>query len=1064
MTTLSFDWTRFKSEGLLFQHLCRELFEAEGLYVEERSEGGSDRGRDLEVFLDPNKKHEGSGEPDWWIECKSRIDKTVDPNDVTVNLAYAIIHHAKRLVFMTNSRLTHPARDIIRDFSRSTNRYFSTMTLQRDDLEAWIASNPEIYDDYFVKQPPVPRNPRARRKTTAVPVPVDIDYWITSTFRDDDPHLIARAKNFSFTEQQLRVDFGDTHRTIRLDPFTETECDLPISAAATPQPAFFLGDRPIAGQPRQQIDRLRRRIDAVFVDPAEDVQQIQRAIAAREHVYVAGPAGMGKTRLIREAARTLGRCVTIDLSAENYGYSLADRLIAHAIGIEIPVLFLLTADAIAALLTRGGCDTSGARMAAAFVKRESIDIEPAATIAAIVSAFEQKLDATVVFIDNIHRFSAFDLALFRRLLQSKEFVVVCTARANEIALPDAAQTLHDLVDAEQLVRLDLSPLDLPTRLSAFVAAAAADDDARAFLRKYAHVASFHALLLQLKQLRMLGVLTQRDDGTLALHRGSDAPLPYRRVWDELLDNLRTTYDSERVEHVLQLASAWGHAFPDRLLLDVLGGATGSLIDRLVTDEIFVETRSRIPNVVFLRFDHELTHEIVYGAMESMPERRMSLARTCIDFLRREGPGSPLFSPKLLSLQYERTADLPNATVYSNEEAGRLLKEGQLADASRQFEYSIALLDRLDADGGVHEPALHTETLLHYIETASEARGMGVVLPRMKQLGAHLVTHPDELAQAALQEQFARHYTDLRQEQKAIRTIDTALVTYEKNGALAAYGRALNTKGVMKKRFGHAAAETLCVHRDAVRIFRGLGDRRNGAEALGDLGAVLLENGRGHKTVFWWRKSVERLRGTIDYPAFCSHLTDYSYVCALYRPDDSETEMQLEAAHDLARRLELLQLLCRTSINLANYLLFHGTAADVARSEKLLGEAMRIACAEEDTYLELLALFSRIVLVHRTGRAGDGDATTRFFDLVQEECVPAWTAAQVMDNRLLNIAKYVAIHHPDRIAEHFDKIVSPLLLPFRPTVSVAAVDQIEAGPAKKSPNPYYRAGGFYVTYY
>ena len=1061
MTTLTFDWTRFKSDGLLFQHLCRELFEAEGLYAAERAEGGSDRGRDLEVFLDASKKLDGSGEPDWWIECKSRIDKTVDPNDISVNLVYAIIHHAKRLVFMTNSRLTNPARDIIRDFSRSTSGYFSTMTLQREDIEAWIASHPDIYDDYFVKQPPVPRQPRTRREPTAGAKPIDIDYWITSTFRDDDPRLIARAKNLSFTEQQLRVDLGDTHQMVRLEPFTETECELLISAAATPHPVFFLGDRPIAAQPRQQIDRLRRRIDAVFVDPAGDVQQIQSAIAEREHVYVAGAAGLGKTRLIREAARAVGRCVTIDLSAENYGYSLADRLIAHAVGIEIPVLSLLTTDAIATLLARRGCDPSGARMAAAFVKRESMDIEPAATIAAIVTAFEQKLDATVVFVDNIHRFSAFDLALFRRLLQSKTFVVVCTARANEIALEDAAHTLHELVDAGQMVRLDLSPLDLQVRLSAFVAATAADDDARAFLRKYTHVASFHALLLQLKQLRMLNVLTQRDDGTLALNR-PNAPLQYRRVWDELLDNLRKTYESERVEHVLQLASAWGHAFPDRLLLDILGGSTADLIDRLVTDEIFVQTQSRIPNVVFLRFDHELTHEIVYGAMESMPERRMSLARTCIDFLHREGPASPLFSAKLLSLQYERTADLPNATTYSNEEAERLLHEGQLADASRQYEYSITLLDRLDAGGGVHEPALHTQTLLHYIETASEVRGIGPVLGRMKQLGAHLVTHSDELAQAALQEQFARHYTDRREEQKAMRTIDATLATYKDNGALAAYGRALNTKGVMKKRFGHSAAETLCVHRDAVRIFRTLGDRRNGAEALGDLGAVLLENGRGHKTVFWWRKSMERLRGTIDYPAFCSHLTDYSYIRALYDPDDAETEMHLEAAHDLARRLELAHLACRTSINLANYLLFHGVAADVARCEKLLGEAIRIACAEEDTYLELLAVFSRLVLAQRMARTSGDDEMARFFELVQEECVPAWYAAQLTDNRLLNIAKYVAIHHPDRITEHFDKIVSPLLLPFRPTIPLAAADQIELGPKKK--NPYYRAGGFYVTYY
>ncbi len=1060
MSTLTFDWSRFKGDGLLFQHLCRELFEAEGLYVAERAEGGSDRGRDLEVFLDQNKKAEGTGQPDWWIECKSRIDKNVDLTDVSVNLVYAIIHHTKRLVIMTNSQLTNPARDILRDFSRTASHYFSTVTLQREEIEAWIASHPDIYDDYFVKLPPAPSRSRKRKQyATAEPKPVDIEYWITSTFRDDDPRLIARAKNLSFTEQQLRVAFGDTYRIVRLEPFTETECDIPILGSATPLPTFLIGDRAVAGKPRQQIDRLRRRIDAVFVDPDGDVQQIQDAIAAREHVYLAGAAGLGKSRLIREAARAVDRFVSIDLSVQNYGYSLADRLTAHAIGIDIPTLTLLTPAAIEALLTRRNCESSGARMVAAFIKRESTDIDPTATIAAIVTAFTHNLDATVVFIDNIHRFSAFDIALFHRLLQNRKFVVVCSARANEIALEDAAHTLNDLVEAGQLVQLDLSPLDLHVRLSAFISAASADENTHTFLRKYTHVASFHALLLQLKQLRLLNVISQLDDGKLTLNpKSARAPLQYRRVWDELLSNLRTTYGSERVEQVLQLASAWGHTFPDRLLFDVLGGSASQLIDRLVTDEIFVQTESRIPNVVSLRFDHELTHEIVYGAMESMPERRMSLARACIDFFDREGPSSPLFSPKLLSLQYERTADLPNATTYSNEEAQRLLKEGQLADAARQLDHSITLLDRLDAGCGVHEPALQAETLLTAIEVGTEVHGIAAMLPRMRQLGTHLVIHPDELKEAALQEQFARHYTDRREEQKAFRTIDSALATYKKSGALPAYGRALNTKGVMKKRFGHEPVETLRVHRDAVRIFRTIGDRRGGAEALGDLGAVLLENGRGHKTVFWWRKSMERLQGTIDYPAFCAHLTDFSYICALYRPDYGDTEVHLEAAHDLAKRLELAQLACRTSINLANYLLFHGAASEIVRCQKLLDEAQQIAGAEEDTYLELLAVFSHIVLDHRVGRMSADDQVKRFFDLADEEHVLAQTAPPLTDNRLLNIAKYVAIHHPSRIAGYFDERMNPQMLPFRSISSTEAADQFEQA------NPYYRQGGFYATYY
>jgi hypothetical protein len=72
--------------------------------------------------------------------------------------------------------------------------------------------------------------------------------------------------------------------------------------------------------------------------------------------------------------------------------------------------------------------------------------------------------------------------------------------------------------------------------------------------------------------------------------------------------------------------------------------------------------------------------------------------------------------------------------------------------------------------------------------------------------------------------------------------------------------------------------------------------------------------------------------------------------------------------------------------------------------------------------------------------------------------PKANLTNLRDNRVINIAKYAALHCGSdglRFAAQFQRSD---LDPFLAGSPASRIDDIEAG------NPYYRRGGFYATYY
>ena len=1053
MPPFAFTWSVLGTDGLKFQELCRDLFRREGFEAEILAPGGHDRGRDIEIFRPDPTRIGISRRADWWVECKSRTSGAgVNHTELSPNFIWALLENIPRLIFVTNHRLTNEARDMALRFNTMKPRYLAVSTIQQLQLETWISAYPDLYVKYFAPTTDASTYPPAIGLK-----PVEIRCSIDSLFFDDEPRIIAHARNISFRSQKAILRVGDKTWTLNLEPIDEIIEEIPIAShgnvraevAADSCPADVIVEALGAGG-------LSVRIDRIFADPLDHVTLIGEALSGGSHLFLGGAAGMGKTRLLREAARRAKIAPRlIDLSYAGYRYSLAEHLVMITIGLDMPILDLLSREAVGAILRRRGCDQDLAALVATFVKRESEGIDAPAMVGAIVSSFENLCDERVLFLDNIHRFSALDLQVFERLLRQTDAIVVCTARDNEIEIPSTAYAIEEQIDNGAMVRIDLEPNDLRTRISTFLNAAAADADTGAFLAKYGVVGSFHELMLSLKQLRMLGIVTQDQTGHFYVDRSCDRrPVEHQRAYQALMKSVQITYESERVESILQLAATYNIAFPDALITSTLGDCS-DLIDRLILDEILINDRRkqpRIPGVTMLRFDHELTRELVLKG--TPPMRRKRWHEAVIAYLAPLGASHALYSPRLLSEQYEQINDLPNAIAFSNAEAGRQTAFGQLADAYTALERSINLIAELNTNSRVEIDALEGDTLIDLISVGRRLRGTEAMRPYIEQLAINLRIAYDDARGAVLNGLLAAVEGEHFNYPEALKFLDAAMTTYRRLENAPAYARALNEKGGIMKRMGASPAETLRIHRDALLRFRVLGDIKGVAESLAAMGAVLLECGRGGKTVFWWRRGADILRSSAERTSYCYHLADLAYINALFRPDDPQNLVQLKASLSLARKLDMQPIVCRACINLANFVGFGAHIDNADAALDLANEAVGIARSIKDGYLEILALFSVDALASAAGRPN----SERDHLMLMLNKFPKANLANLRDNRVINIAKYAALHcGPEglRFAAQFKRSdLDPFLAGF-PT---SRIDEIEAG------NPYYRRGGFYATYY
>jgi hypothetical protein len=617
--------------------------------------------------------------------------------------------------------------------------------------------------------------------------------------------------------------------------------------------------------------------------------------------------------------------------------------------------------------------------------------------------------------------------------------------------------------------VELEDLPIRRRLESYLDAIASDNDCRAFLNRYRNSRSFHELLLTLKELRIGGVIEQDTQGRIVL-RNRDALTDTERAegYAALVKAVVGAY-GERSEELLRRAAVYGFTFPHTYIAETMGVSALPLIDHLVRAEIVVPTGKHVAGTAMISFDHELTRDLVYAALGVT--ERLSRHREVIEFITRLGRSHELYVPRELSRHYEQTHDLPQAVLFSNEDARLRVGESRLGDAWTAYERSWRLVRAYVEDRKLVAPPLETETLEQMIPVGSRVHGPAAMKPYIGAMAINLVYAPDELRSAIVEEFNAIVFGDDYDYPRALAAIDRALAIYKENHADAAYARALNTKGVLLKQSNVSPLETLAIHRDALRAFRNLNDSAGMAEALGDLGAVLLEcrlrrqgphaintrrRCRERKTVFWWRRSAEVLKRAADHVRLCFHQIDYSYIYALFHPEADDAELQLRAALELARRLDLPPYICRALLNYANFLALCCPHPRLPDAMGMIDESLQRARALHDPYLAALAIFSAHVF-----RFSSGEAMRRpdaeLMRVFEDQCLPALMTVHAADARLTNFARFMTFHY--REARHrIRNVTDPRWLPFQRKMSADDLAVIE------DDNPFYWGRGLYVTYY
>lgn len=1036
---LIFDWSRFhekgdKERGLRFQALCADLFRDCGYEVRVAAKGGGDAGRDIEVWVKPRGDVADERPPDWWVECKARLKDAVGTSDVTINFGSAFLSRIRRLYLMTDSQFSNPLYTLVNQFNICPWSPFKVATVERERLENLLRRHRRVYDIHFAGKSPEEAGP-----SEAAPDPdeFEVDYDVSTPFIDDRPTRTIRYRNFSMTPLKVSVAAEPNAPPVEatIEPLSDLEIVAPMPVPTALWPVrYTVNDQREATVGPPAGFRLRPRIDHIFVDARDHVGHLVDSIGEGQHVYVRSAPGIGKSRLLRETGRKLGgEVIHLDMSASDYRYSLLEHFIIRIIGGEISFFELLPPAALTAML-RGFCSEEEAAVLASFIKGESNYVDPATIIHTVANALRDHVRGRLLFIDNIHRFQPLDLKLLEVLLDRRDHVVVCTARSEEFLARGTAAWVDDRESSGVLRALELDAGSLAENISGFVEQASIDSRTRQFLGKYRRIGSFQDFQFALKELRMLGVLDQEDDGRLFAREvrniGHDAAKATYKAW---VDRFRRRHGDGNVDAVLRLAATFGYSFPDDLIASELRSEGTEILDLLVGDEFVIE-QTRDASALPFRFDHELTRDLIYTAMPG-PSRRQT-HRTVIGYLRSIPQTSKAYSHGRLSRHHEELGESLEAARLANAEAPRLQQTGLINEAYEEFSRAWKLIRQVgDPDDGTL--ALEAEILIGLIDAGYDAGADTYDCIRALDAMRHLRTDPraDGLAKLF----FGRHHSASNLE-LAFDYIDRAYGILIGAGLKADAARALNTKGLLIKKFGNNPIAALKLHIAARRLYREAGSPRGESESLRDIGAVLLENGRGRKAVFWWRRAHEVLERSGEYFARCGSLLDWSYISALYQPDDPDNASRLEAALILSRRLAIQHLAARAAINLANFCYFHG---DRARALALIDEAIETS---SEGYLRLLSLFSRCVFQHGSGGAAAAADLDEIVELSRSR-VRKRKGGNVADNRLRNIFAYLERFYPscaEAMRDEFQAAMAPL--------------------PKGAKNQYERENGLYATYY
>lgn len=1043
-----FNWEIFKQKGFEFQDLCADIFRHYQYDVHVMGQGGDDRGRDIEVYKRaPVNLIDGtSKELLAWVECKSSVSSSINLPDVGVNFVYAVKERITYLIFITNNRFTNPAHNVFVSFNKDPGISIKIRSIEKDELEAILRGAPEIYLKYFDKEG-VKEEYIYQDDSPVVMSNVEAN----SKFVDDFDGYRIKLKSLAFETSKIEVTTSDNVISeIILQPLEEKEIFVKSDrfvSNAIPKISSLDGKTRI----NLNLDlpkALFYKIDHTFVDPYHLKEDVLDKLQFNNHIYIAGYAGRGKTRLLKEVCKSLNQSPsTIDVSAD-YNKSFLDHVLTKLLNIEKEYLTLLPEENIAEYIADKLTDNISIEVLVSYIKGKS-EINYDIIISAVTELFVRMFESRIVLIDNIHNFSLLDYKLFKSIIDSnKSTKIVCTARDNEIGENNLKLYLENLIERDSILIFDLGATNISDLLRNFIDEVSIDKATADFLKKYQATENFQEFIAILKNLKTKGILQQTTGGKVCIDnvRHELNTSTYSSIYQDLIRTVQSKLEGYPVDTILKTAATFGYRFPIDLVEQYL--VDSSLLDELIAYELLVIDDA---NTTYLKFDHELTREIVYNSIP--PLQRNNLHKNVIKYLRALDSSSPVFSFRQLCYQYEAIKDFSNSAIYSNKEAHNLIRKSEPADAYSFFKKTLDCLKQSNEESSQELYELEADTLDWLIRLGPQLGHNKDTYNLIRSL--HVLTHlvQKEGYEGIVFYHFAKYYFDhLDDTPKARIYIDKAINYFKENDAIE-YAKALNYKGVIEKNAGNYD-EALELHTIAIKIFEEIKDWEGLSEAYVDMGAVYLEKGEGLKTPDWWKKSLDIIKRTSNLTQICDRLIDSSYINALYNTDELLIKGELENAIFMAKRLKSSPNICRALINYANYLFKIGDRTSDIKST--IDNAIQIAHDNNLDYLELLSKFSYLMF-----QRASVNLPNKYENDIEKYLVEHYSDISMMssigDNRVINIFKYFIAERNSLIMGLLRTISNKVLSDFHKDISELEISIIEKG------NPYFTKG-IYLTYY
>jgi DNA-binding CsgD family transcriptional regulator len=415
---------------------------------------------------------------------------------------------------------------------------------------------------------------------------------------------------------------------------------------------------------------------------------IRNAMAARgSATFLLGEAGIGKSRLVREAiatARGLGLPVLLGRATQSSGTvafrPLSEALLSYFRDQDLPEPAELTP-----------FRNSLARLLPQWRRGEFSAIDE--SIVVLAEAIVRLLRAVgrgrgcLLILEDVHWADPETLTIVEYLcgnLTSEPMLLVCTVRSE---LSNPAVDLVDVLAARRAVSVAqlrrLTPADTGAMARACLATADVPESVKALLAESADGVPFFVEEL-LAGAVQAGALV--DDGagwTVAGHLEPQVP---RTFADSVEHRLASLGDAARI---LVTAAVLGRRFDWTLLCDVSGESAEVVLDALragVDAQLLVADPTRLGAV---QFRHALTRDAVLRRL--LPAQWSELAQRALDAIAGAHPDLPGEWCDLAARLAERAGD-GRATELLIESGRRSLARGALTSAEGAFEHARQVAD------------------------------------------------------------------------------------------------------------------------------------------------------------------------------------------------------------------------------------------------------------------------------------------------------------------------------------------------------------------------------------